>query len=117
MNEFEMSFQLSRTEIFVVSYKTVGSNPRPYFSTSAAVFNRPKTDFTRGGQCQDDVLKSHRAAMRFYKKWDAFHLRDLTAEQYQDLMADVEVLKERYNWCTCTSFYAQRVLSMQKPKY
>jgi len=116
MNELNLTFQLSRTEIFEVSYKTIGSNASPYFSTSAAVFNRPKTDFNRCGQCQDDVLKTHRAAMRFYKKWDPFHLHDLTPKQYKELVDDIETLKDRYNWCSGTSFCEQRALSMQNPK-
>ena len=111
MEQFRFTFQLSRKEIFEVAIYGDGC-----LATSAAVFNQPKTDFSRCGQCQEDVTKGHRAARRFYKKWDPFHLRKLTPEQYQELAADINVLKERYNWCDGDGWYNQRRLSMMKPK-
>lgn len=96
--EFLSVFQLSKTEIFEVDYYTLGNNQCPHFSTSACVFNRPKTDYNRGGQCQEDVTKSHRVARNFYKKWDNKHLCDLTLEEYQEMIMGLELLKEKYNY-------------------
>ena len=54
--EFHAVFTLSKIKIFEVNYYTLGSNNSPYFTTSAAIFNRPKTDYNRCGQCQDDAF-------------------------------------------------------------
>ena len=89
-NEFHVAFALSKTKVFNVSYYTLGSNKSPYFSTSAEVFNRPKTDWSQCGQCQGEVLKGHRIAMNFYKKWDEMHLKELSEDQYQELIEDLE---------------------------
>ena len=48
-NEFMYDFCISRITVFEVSYYTLGSNSHPYFATSAAVFNKPKTDYKRCG--------------------------------------------------------------------
>lgn len=95
--EFQAVFQLSKTEIFEVSYYTLSTNKNPYFTTHAARFCRNKRDFSTCGQAQNDVCKKHRAAMRFYEKWDACHLKDLTEEQYAEMRKDMETLAEKYN--------------------
>lgn len=94
--EFNMQFQLDKTTIFSVDFYTIGNNPAPYFSTSADKLMRNKRDISRGGQCQDDVLYGE--AKEFYKKWDRHHLKNLSEEDYQDLMRDIETLKDRYNY-------------------
>lgn len=94
--EFHATFALSKTKMFNVSYYTLGSNKSPDFSTSADVFNRPKTDWSECGQCQDRVLKGYTKAMDFYKKWDEKHLNKLTNEEYQDLLNDLEILFNKY---------------------
>jgi len=94
--EFHVTFALSKTKMFNVSYYTLGSNNSPYFSTSADIFNRPKTDWSQCGQCQKEVLKGYLTAMKFYKKWDEKHLKQLTDEEYQELISDIEELFNKY---------------------
>lgn len=98
MKEFQAVFQMSKTIIFEVSYYTLGTNDHPYFTTSAAQFCRNKQDYARCGQAQPELLKGYGAAMRFFEKWDAYHLHDLTPEQYDEMRNDLEALKERYNY-------------------
>ena len=123
--EFMYTFQITRTVIFGVKYYTLGSNEAPYFSTSAWVFNRPKTDFKRGGQCQKEVLKGY--AYQFWVKWDKHHLKDLNDNDYKELLQDIEELKARYNYIDTIrdtfagthyyhSFYSEKNLSMQPLK-
>lgn len=96
MKEFHMAFEISRTKVFEVSYYTLGSNQHPYFSTSASIFNRPKTDYNRCGQCQKEVLTGK--AYKFWHKWDNKHLKDLTEEEYKTMLQDLEELKNVYNY-------------------
>lgn len=95
--EFMYAFQITRKIIFEVNYYTLGSNPSPHFSTSAVEFNQPKTDYDRGGQCQEDVLPAG-PAKEFYTKWDYCHLHDLNDTQWQEVVDDIERLKQRYNY-------------------
>lgn len=92
--EFMYAFCISRMRVFEVRYYTLSTNSKPYFATSAAEFNRPKTDWSRCGQAQDSLLTG--AARRFWKKWDAHHCQDLTEEEYAELMQDIEELKKAY---------------------
>lgn len=98
MKEFMYCFQLDKMTVFEVEYCTLGGNKTPHFSTSAARFIRSKRDYCRCGQAQKDLLPPHSAAHRFYDKWDHLHLKDLTPAQYEEITADIEVLKERYNY-------------------
>lgn len=109
MKEFQAVFQLSKTIIFEVEYYTLGNNKHPYFTTSAAQFCRNKRDYTQCGQAQNSLLRSYPAAMRFFKKWDTFHLQDLTEDQYQEMRADLEELQEKYN------FILEELDESQKP--
>lgn len=113
--EFKLSFQLSKKEIFEVSYYTCGNNSRPYFTTSGGIFNQPKSDWNQCGQCQEE-FKHHTAAYNFYKKWDIMHLQDLTNEQYNEIVADIEILKQKYNWINSQRFSDIREFSKQMPK-
>jgi hypothetical protein len=114
--EFQLTFQLSKLIMFNVSYDTVGSNENPYFSTSADEFARGKRDFNRCGQAQDDLTRSFPIARNFWKKWDNLHLKKLTDEELEELMEDIEVLKEEYNYTTDTNFYDLVEFSKQNPK-
>ena len=98
MKEFIAVFQMSKTVIFEVQYYTLGNNSHPHFSTSAAEFCRNKCDFRCCGQAQNDLLKTHPVAKRFYQKWDVHHLKSLTSELYAELQADLENLKNAYNY-------------------
>lgn len=114
--EFVYSFQISKTVIFEVSYRTLRSNRTPYFATSASKFNRPKTDWNQCGQAQADLLPANSVAHVFWEKWDTEHLRELSDEKCAELLADIEKLKERYNYIESDGFAAQRELSFQKIK-
>ena len=122
--EFLAVFQVTRTITFEVEYYTLGSNKNPDFSTSANEFNRPKTDYNRCGQCQEDVLPRGSKAYQFYKKWNYKHLLDLTESEYEEMIADLEILKNKYNYIieepsknhSSICFHTCKELSMMKLK-
>jgi hypothetical protein len=87
-----MAFQLSRTKVFEVNYHM------DYFSTAAAELCRNKRDYSRCGQCQEDILPGYGAAMNFYAKWDRQHLKRLSPSKYAEMLRDLDVLKSRYNY-------------------
>ena len=97
MKEFNACFQMSKMILFEVSYYTLGDNQNPYFATSADEFIRSKRDFSMVGQCQENLLKEFPEAYNFYKKWDVFHLKQLTQEQYDEMRKDLCVLEQKYN--------------------
>ena len=115
---FSMVFQITKTIMFEVNYHKVGSNTNPYFSTSAMVFNRPKTDYKLCGQCQASVLPTASVAKMFYKKWDKHHCKDIMdGETYKKLLCDLDGLKEKYNYIERfdnrrLTFYQLKKLSM-----
>lgn len=124
--EFLIAFQITKKIIFTVNYYTCGSNNHPYFATEADEFNQPKTDYSRCGQAQDALLCKGTLARRFWEKWDGKHLEDLTQEEYDEMVTDVEVLKGKYNYyfkdysertkpyCSCASFETIKDLSKMK---
>lgn len=121
MQSFQYTFQISKKIIFEVNYYLLGSNKSKYFSTSAAQFNQPKTEFNCCGQAQEDLLKGYPLAMNFYKKFDPLHCKDLTAEQYSEIVQELEKLKLAYNFIHTEgdrgfSFSSQKELSMLKVK-
>ena len=95
--EFHAVFQLSRKIIFEVKYYTLGNNKNPHFSTSAAEFNQPKTDYRQCGQAQEELTKNFKTARTFYRKWDVKHLHDLTEEEYKEMREDMRKLEAEYN--------------------
>lgn len=120
--EFHTAFQLTRKIIFEVDYYTLGSNDSAYFSTAAFEFNQPKTDWNRGGQAQEDLCSG--AAKAFYEKWDSHHLHSLDDKQFEEMIRDLDVLKEHYNYIETVAdshpqdirFWQEKELSMQKVK-
>jgi hypothetical protein len=98
MKEFMYCFQIDKTAVFEVEYYTLSTNKSPYFSTSASRFIRSKRDFSECGQAQERLLPKGSAARRFWKKWDKCHLKELTRAEYEELTADIETLKARYNY-------------------
>ena len=121
MESFHYTFQISKKIIFEVNYYLLGSNKSKYFSTSAAEFNQPKTDFYCCGQAQNELLKGFPLAMNFYKKFEQFHCKDLTEEQYKEILFEIEKLKSAYNFIHTEndrgfSYGSQRELSMLKVK-
>ena len=121
---FMLEFQLSKLSLFEVRYSRVGSNKYPDFATSGCHFIQNKKDFDYCGQCQDKLLQSYPEAKAFYEKWDAKHLSTLTPEEYDDLMKDIQVLKDKYNYIEKLgedtkwdfSFYTEVELSKQPIK-
>ena len=96
---FSMVFQITKNIMFEVNYYKIGGNTDPYFSTSAMVFNRPKTDYKLCGQCQASVLPIASSARMFYKKWNKYHCNDIMdSETYKELLSDLDELKEKYNY-------------------
>jgi hypothetical protein len=120
--EFHTVFQLTRKIIFEVDYYTLGSNDSAYFTTSACEFNQPKTDFNRGGQAQKDLCFG--PAKTFYEKWDKYHLHRLDDEHFEEMIKDLEALKQHYNYIENKAdfkpedirFWQEKELSMQKVK-
>lgn len=95
--EFKYVFQITKMVTFEVEYYTLGSNSSPHFSTSANEFIRSKRDYNRCGQAQNDLLTKGEAR-QFFEKWDELHLKDLTENQYNELLDDIEILKDKYNY-------------------
>lgn len=128
MKEFNVCFQMSKMILFRVSYYTLGDNQNPYFVTSAYEFIRSKRGFRIGGQAQKALLRGFPKAYNFYKKWDVFHLKQLTQEQYDEMRRDLCVLEQKYNNLILEmedgiklkpdhfSFYQLVELSKQTPK-
>ena len=131
MKEFMYCFQIDKMTVFEVKFYTLSTNKTPHFSTSAARFIRSKRDYDTCGQAQERVLPKHSIARRFYDKWDHLHLHNLTQEEYEEIITDIEELKARYNYIedirdcfgrstgcykTNISFYEIVALSKQTPK-
>lgn len=113
MANYHFAFQITRKIVFEVEYYTLANNPRPYFTTSAAEFNQPKTDFQICGQCQRDLLTGKTKV--FHNTFDQYHLEDLTTEQWQQILAAITELKATYNFVESDktiSFTQLRSLSM-----
>lgn len=114
--EFVYSFQITKNVIYTISYITLRGNRAPYFSTCAGKFNKPKTDWVQYGQAQGDLLPANSVARDFWKKWDVEHLHELSNAKHAELLADIEKLKEKYNYVSSDSFSGQRKLSFQEIK-
>ena len=96
--EFQYIFQITKFINFNVDFYTLSSNSNPDFSTSANLFYKNKSDYEICGQCQDEVLPKNSLAMDFYQKFNKYHLTNLTTEQYNEIVKEIEKLKERYNF-------------------
>jgi len=98
LKNYHFAFQMSKKIVFEVSYYTLNQNKNPYFTTSAAEYNQPKTDYIQCGQAQNSLLKGYPVAMNFFNKWDIYHLQKLTKKQLNELFKDIETLKQKYNF-------------------
>lgn len=67
---------------FVIEYARLSTNRCPHFST------------TYDGSQRQAYMHGYHPASAFYKKWDNFHLHELTLEEYKELMEDIKELKE-----------------------
>lgn len=101
-DEFMYAFLLDRMTVFNVNFYTLGNNKHPYFSTSADRFTRNKNDYAEGGQAQERLL--YGKAKQFYEKWDHLHLSDLTDEEYDEIVSDIEDLKKAYPYYVAYEF-------------
>ena len=116
---FHYIFQITKLIIFNVSYYRLGSNCNKYFATNAALFCRNKKDFNQCGQCQDSILFG--SAKKFYKKWNYLHCKDLSENEYNEILDDLKILCDKYNYIQNNndndfSFWAEKDLSMLKLK-
>ena len=75
------------------------------------------------GQCQRNTLFGK--AFEFWEKWDKCHLKQLNERQYAELISDIEMLKNEYNYLEGNdyevehdriSFYKIKEFSKMKPK-
>lgn len=111
-------FQLSKMVMFEVSYKRLRGNKSPHFSTVTQVFCKNKRDISCTGS---DNLKNFPLAYEFEQKWNGERLHKLDVEKYDELLRDIEELKQEYNWEFTKSgdgfpFNREVELSKQKPK-
>ncbi len=129
IKEVYYAFQLDKTRIYEVQIHPCIVYKAPDFSTpmqegydflfSADVFNRPKTDFNRCGQCQDDITKDFPIARDFFNKWDKHHLHKVTDDLYVEFKRDIQNLCETYNYIESEdliTFSELKELSMRKLK-
>lgn len=98
LKDFSMAFKITNFVLFEVRYNHVGDNEDADFATSAVKFTRNKKSYESAGQCQDDVLPKESKAYKFYQKWDTKHLNTLDAEEYSELLNDLETLKSNYEF-------------------
>ena len=96
--EFKYCFQITKLIMFEVEYYTLGNNKSPYFVTEANEFFKNKKDYKSGGQAQDRLLPKNSIARQFWEKWDKKHLKDLSDNEYREVVKDIEELKEKYNY-------------------
>lgn len=96
--EFKYYFQITKLVMFEVSYYTLGDNENPYFVTVANKFFKNKRDYECGGQAQNQLLPKNSIARQFWEKWDKKHLKDLSDDEYREVVKDIEELKEKYNY-------------------
>lgn len=122
--EFISVFKITKMTMFEVGYYTLRGNKNPYFKTNAMELSRNKRGYSRCGQCQDSLLVKG-LAKKFYEKWDSKHLKDLSNNEYEELMSDIEEMKSTYEHIykeedtfrdkrSNISFYDIRELSMSK---
>lgn len=103
---FTIAFRISKKKFFIVKYGSINSrNQEPYFSTSGGILNHVRSDWNQCGQCQKDILSTGLIARKFYDKWDEKHLSSLTLIEYDEMMKDLELLKEKYSYIDNDRFY------------
>jgi len=102
---FNYTFKITNKIIFEV-------NNERYFATSCAKFNDTNTDFVECGQCQE--ILPNGPAKSFYDKWDCLHLSKLNTEQEQEIVMDIDNLKDAYEWIPSCAFSEQQKLIRNK---
>lgn len=97
IKEFISVFQVTKMITFDVRYYTLSTNQNADFATSANLFVKNKKDYSQCGQCQESVLPHNSVAYSFFKKWDEKHLHTLTQNEYDEMIKDLQELKDKYN--------------------
>lgn len=124
MEEFKFSFQLSKIAILTVCYYKLVENEGAEFTISGAEFTISVTVLHKGGakgdvarfvnkfntcgQCQE----GYGAARLFVDKFNLLHNKCLNETQYNEIVAEIEILKQKYNWIESESF--NQIVSMSK---
>jgi hypothetical protein len=104
-NAFIVTFRLAKKKLFHVTFGGLKSHTQqPYFATSGTQLNHNRSGLSRGGQCQESILSKNTLAYKFYEKWNKLHIKELTMEQYNELVQDMEELKAKYNHIESTYF-------------
>lgn len=76
----------NKTITFEVCYGDLKAKQTPYFSTTA-------NSRDEGGQAQDRLLPEGTVVRAFWEKWDMYHLQMLTMAEYEEMLADLEIVK------------------------
>lgn len=76
----------NKTITFEVCYGDLKAEQTPYFSTMA-------NSRDEGGQAQDRLLPEGTVVRAFWAKWDMYHLQMFTMAEYEEMLADLEVVK------------------------
>lgn len=99
-----ITFRDRKKVTFTIHYGEYGElSQDPHFSTSAQEFNRNRTDYDSCGQAQQSLLKN-KDLKTFFEKWDKFHLSKLTFKQYDELIKDINNLKQTIPYIESDNF-------------
>ncbi len=97
--EFNQSFialiHVSNTKLYRVSYYQNKYNGNKYFVTVIDNYT-PVKGYQEGCQRQEKYLE--RVALFFYHKWKEYQCKELTADKYQELVCDLNIMSESYNF-------------------
>lgn len=96
---FHAEFRVEN-QAFQVEYRRLDGNKAPYFSTAY-----------KGWQNQDEMPHNGLAYL-FYKKWNPFHLIEMTEAEYREMKADLKQLYKIYP-NRCSALYTWRKPGLQ----
>ena len=109
---FSILFQLDKLRLFEVNYVlkniykgTIGKTSSTFEPTkvvdeltmNTSTFQKSKRDYQSVGYV-DEVLANYQKARNFYEKWKKEIFHSLTENEYNELLQDIEVLKNTYNY-------------------
>jgi 5'(3')-deoxyribonucleotidase len=87
-------FHISKTKLFKVSYLQFKGNTHKYYITGISSYTPIKGFHSK---CQTQYKYLSNEAKTFYDKWYSFQTKDLTIQQYLQLVNDLEKLTKHYN--------------------
>lgn len=76
----------NKTIVFEVCYGDLKAEQTPYFSTMV-------NSRDGGDQAQDRLLPEGTVVRAFWEKWDMYHLQMLRIDEYEEMIADLEIVK------------------------